>query len=141
MPGAARVAGLMVGDGVEVEVGESFEAREVGFGDAAGAASVGAVVDLGGEHLGEVAEVGGRSRAAISASRAASVADGGQVQLAGGGADGGLGGGVGLRRSWAAPGQQVVVAVQGRGGAVVAGQGTDRDHRRDLPARPGGGRR
>ena len=46
------------GDGVDVEVRESFQPWELGVVDASGSASVGAVVDLGCEHFGEVAEVG-----------------------------------------------------------------------------------
>src|ERR1035437_4322824 len=46
------------GCGVDVEVGEAFEAGKLGFVDAAGAASVGAVVDLGGEDLGQEPQVG-----------------------------------------------------------------------------------
>ena len=84
------VAGLMVGRGVEVELGEAFDAREAGFVDAALAAAFVAVVDLGGEDLGEEPEVGSCwVRCAISARRAASVRIDGEVQLAGGGADGG----------------------------------------------------
>ena len=84
----ARVAGLMVGDGVDVEVGEPFEAGEAGFVDAAGAAAFG----CGRRPRRRGLRRGSRGRSAvpataISASRSASVADGGQVQLAGGGAD------------------------------------------------------
>ena len=90
----ARVAGADGGGGVDVEVGEPFEAGEVGFVDAAGAAAFGAVVDLGGEDFGEVAEVGLAFPLGDLGEPGGFGADGGQVQLAGGGADGGLRGGV-----------------------------------------------
>jgi hypothetical protein len=46
------------GDGVDVELGQAFQAWEAGFGDAPGAASFVAFVDLGAEDLGEVGQVG-----------------------------------------------------------------------------------
>jgi hypothetical protein len=42
----AQGRGADGGNGVDVEVGEAFEAGELGFVDAPGAAPVGAVVDL-----------------------------------------------------------------------------------------------
>ena len=48
------------------------------------------------------------------------VADGGQVQFVGGGADGGLRGGVGHAHALL-PGQRLIVAGQRGGGPVVAG--------------------
>ena len=71
------VAGCSGGDGVDVEVRQSFRAGEVGVVDASGAASGGAVVDLGGQDFGEVAEVG------------VAVADGDLREAGGFGADGG----------------------------------------------------
>ena len=85
----------MAGDGVGVEVGQPLEAREAGFGDAAGAAPGGAVVELGGQDLGEVGQVGGVFPGGDLGQPGGLVADGGQLELAGGGADRGLGGGVG----------------------------------------------
>ena len=93
------------GHGVEVEVGQPFDAGELGFGDAAGAAAVGAVVDFGGEDFGEEREVGLPFPGGDLGEPGGFVADGGQVQFAGGGADGGLGGGVGSRCSWCAAGR------------------------------------
>ena len=81
------VAGCDGGDGVEVEVGEPFEARELGFGDAAGPAPFAAVVDLGGEDLGEERQVGLAFAGGDLGQPGGFGADGGQVQLAGGGAD------------------------------------------------------
>ncbi len=46
------------GGSVEVEIGEAFDARELGFVDAAGSAAFGAGVDFGFEDLGEEPEVG-----------------------------------------------------------------------------------
>jgi hypothetical protein len=48
---------LDAGDGVDVELGQAFEAGELGLGDASGAAPFGAVIDLGGEHLGQEREM------------------------------------------------------------------------------------
>ena len=103
------MAGVMVGDGVEVEVRESFEPGELGFVDAAGAAPFGAVVDLGGQHLGEEREVGLPFPEGDLGQAGGFGADGGQVQLAGRGADRGLRGGIAVVvAAWwscAAPGQ------------------------------------
>ena len=97
--GARRQAGQLPGgqggDRVGVEVGQPFEAREAGFGDAAGAAPGGAVIQLGGQDFGEVGQVGGVVPGGDLGQPGGLVADGGQAQLAGRGADGGLGGGVG----------------------------------------------
>jgi hypothetical protein len=46
------------GHGVDVEVGEAFDAGELRLGDASGAAALGPVVDFGGEYLGQEAQVG-----------------------------------------------------------------------------------
>jgi hypothetical protein len=81
--------------GVGAEVGQLFDARESGFGDAAGAAPGGAVVELGGEDFGEVGQVGGAFPGGDLGQPGGLVADGGQAQLADRGADRGLGGGVG----------------------------------------------
>ena len=91
------MAGAMRGDGVDVEVRQSFEPRELGVVDASGAASFGAVVDLGGQDFGEVAQVGVAFPVGDLGEADRFGAHGGQVQLAGRGADGGLGGGVGGR--------------------------------------------
>ena len=124
-------------DGVDVEVGEPFQARELGLVDAAGAAAFGAVVDLGGEDLGEEPQVGLAFPDGDLGQAGGFGADGGQVQFPGGGADRGLGGGVDGRRlrwwwSCSAPGEQFVVVGQGGCRSVVAGQRADRDHRRDV---------
>jgi hypothetical protein len=54
----AEGGGLDHRDGVDVEVREPFEARELGVVDAAGAASFAAVVDFGGEHFGQEGQMG-----------------------------------------------------------------------------------
>ena len=85
----------MAGDGVCVEVGQPLDAGEAGVGDAAGAAPGGAVVEFGGEDFGEVGQVGGVVPGGDLGQPGGLVADGRQLQLAGCGADRGLGGGVG----------------------------------------------
>jgi hypothetical protein len=90
-----ELAGGDGGDCAGVEVGEPLEAGEAGFGDAAGAAPGGAVVEFGGEDLGEVGQVGGAFPGGDLGQPGSLVADGGQLELAGGDADRGLGGGVG----------------------------------------------
>jgi hypothetical protein len=95
-PGAARDGGEGCGDAgddVGVEVSQPLDPREPRLGDAPGAAAAGAVVDLGGQDLGQVGQVGlvfpdGGLGEPVGA-------DGRQSQLAGGGADGGQGSGVG----------------------------------------------
>jgi hypothetical protein len=82
-------------DGVGAEVGEPLDPREAGFGDAAGAAPGGAVIELGGQDFGEVGQVGGVFPGGDLGQPGGLVADGGQLELAGGGADRGPGGGVG----------------------------------------------
>ena len=85
-----RVAGGEVGDAGEVEVGEPFDARELGLVDPPDPAAGVAVVAFGGQHLGEERLVGqpllGR----------------GVGQLRGLGADGGQLQGLGRRRAIAA---------------------------------------
>ena len=97
--GAGCEAGELAGgdgrDGAGVEVREPFEAREAGFGDAAGAAAAGAVVEFGGQDLGEVGQVAVAFPDGDLGEPGGLVADGGQLQLAGRCADGGLRGGVG----------------------------------------------
>ena len=90
----------MRGDGVDVEVREPFQPRELGVVDAPGAAAFGAVVDLGGEDFGEVAQVGVAFPVGDLGQAGRFGADGGQVQLAGGRADRGLRGGVDGRLAW-----------------------------------------
>jgi len=92
---AGELSGSQGGNRVSVEVGQPFEAREAGFGDAAGAAPGGAVGELGGQDLGEVGQVGGVFPGGDLGQPGGLVADGGQLELAGRGADGGLGGGIG----------------------------------------------
>ena len=77
------------GNGVGAEVRGPFQAREAGFGDAAGAAAAGAVVQLGGQDLGEIGQVGAAFPGSDLGQPGGLVADGGQLQLAGRGADGG----------------------------------------------------
>ena len=81
-------------DGVDVEVRQPFEARELGVVDAPGAASFGAVVDLGGQHFGEVTQVRLAFPVGDLGQRDGFGAHGGQVQLACCGTDGGLRGGI-----------------------------------------------
>src|SRR5262249_14852112 len=69
--------------GVGAEVGQPFDAREAGFGDAAGAAAGGAVIQLGGEDFGEVGQVGGVFPGGDLGEAGGLVADGGQLELAG----------------------------------------------------------
>ncbi|VBA47311.1 hypothetical protein LAUMK13_05789 [Mycobacterium innocens] len=61
-PGAAGQSGQLGGGDrwrcVGVELGESFEARELRFADAPGAAPVAAVVDFGGEDFGQETQMG-----------------------------------------------------------------------------------
>ena len=129
----------MAGTASVLKSASPLEAGESGVGDAAGAAAGGAVIQLSGQDLGEVAQVGG-------------VVAGGDLGQPGGlGADGGQHAVRGRRRrsrprrrcrsrgSCAATGQQLVVGVQGRGRAVIAGQRADLDHRRSLPAGPAAG--
>ena len=94
----AQEGGRDAGDGVEVEVGEAFQAGELGFVDAAGAASFGAVVDLGGEDLGQEPQVGLAFPLGDLGQAGRFGAHGGQVQFAGGRADRGLRGGIDGRR-------------------------------------------
>lgn len=58
MASAASCAAVMAGVGVDVELREPLQTREVCFGDAPGPAPVGAFVDFGAEYFGEEAEVG-----------------------------------------------------------------------------------
>src|SRR4051794_33571871 len=59
MPGRelAEDGGLDRGDGVDVDVREPLESRELGVVDAPGAASFAAVVNFGGEDFGQVGQV------------------------------------------------------------------------------------
>ena len=86
----AEGGGLQGGDGVDVEVGEPFQAGELGVVDAAGPATFGAVVDLGGEDFGEVGQVGLAFPVGDLGQPGRLGPHGGQVQLTGGGADRGL---------------------------------------------------
>ena len=92
------MAGAMPGTASTLNSAKPFQPRELGFVDASGAAAFGAVVDLGGEDFGEVAEVGVAFPVGDLGQAGRFGADGGQVQFAGGGADGGLRGGVDGRR-------------------------------------------
>jgi len=82
-------------DGVDVEVCQPFQSRELGVVDAAGTAPFGAVVDLGGEDLGGVAQVGLAFPVGDLGQADRFGAQRGQTQLACGGADRGLRGGPG----------------------------------------------
>jgi hypothetical protein len=73
----------------------------VGLQQAAGPAALGALVDLGGQHLGQEAAVGEALAGGIVGDRGGLLGDGGQVQLAAGDPDGGLGGLLGHRLSHA----------------------------------------
>src|SRR6516162_3952800 len=64
-------------------------------GDAAGPAPGGAVIQLGGQDFGEVGQVGLVFPGGDLGQAGGLVADGEQLEFAGRGADGGLGGGVG----------------------------------------------
>ena len=81
------MAGGDRGDGAQVEVGESFQARELGFGHAPDPAPLEPVIDLGGEDFGEVAQVGAAFPDGDLGQPDGLGADGGQVQLAGCGVD------------------------------------------------------
>jgi len=83
------------GRGVDVELREPLQAREVCFGDASGPAPVGSFVDFGAEYFGEEPEVGLPFPHRDLGQPGGFVADGGQVQFTGRSADGSLGGGVG----------------------------------------------
>ena len=94
----AEQGGRDTGDGVDVEVRQAFEPRELGVVDAPGAASFGAVVDLGGQDFGEVAQVGVAFPVGDLGQADRFGAHRGQVQLACGRADRGLRGGIDGRR-------------------------------------------
>lgn len=93
--------GVDRGRRVEVEVGEAFGAREVGFVDAALAAPFDAFVDLGGEDLGEEAEVALLGALGDLSEAGGIGADHGEAQFSGGGPDGCGGSGVGHLGHWA----------------------------------------
>ena len=100
----AEGSGLDGRDGVDVEVGESFQARELGVVDASGAASFGAVIDLGSQDFGEVAQVGLPFPCRDLGQPRGFGADGRQVQLACRCADRGLRGRInGARRGGHVP--------------------------------------
>ena len=105
----AQGGGCDAGDGVDVELRQPFQPRELGVVDAPGAASFGAVVDLGGQDLGEVAQVGLAFPVGDLGQAGGFGADGRQVQLTCRGADGGLRGGIDGRRLAA-----VVVMIRSR---------------------------
>jgi hypothetical protein len=93
------------GDGggdVEVELGESFEAGEVGFVDSAGAAVFGAFVDFSGEDFGQEPEVGELGPLGGFGDPGGLGSDHGQAEVFGGGSDGGESSGVGggVHRAW-----------------------------------------
>ena len=95
----------MVGTASTLKSARRLIAGEPGFVDAPDAAAFAAVVDLGGEDLGEEPQVGLAFPHRDLGEPGGLGADGGQVQLAGGGADRGLGGVVGARRRrWLASG-------------------------------------
>jgi hypothetical protein len=75
----------------EVEVAEALGAREAGFFEAPLPASFGPVVDLGGEDLGQVAQVARPGARGHLGQSGRLLAHGREVQLLGGGADGGQG--------------------------------------------------
>jgi len=77
-------------DGVDVEVGEPFQARELGVVKPAGAASFAAVVDLSGENLSQKGQVRLAFPGGDLGQTRGFGADGRQVQFAGRGSDGGL---------------------------------------------------
>jgi hypothetical protein len=86
-----RVAGVEVGDGgrvdrrgggVEVEIGQAFQAGEAGLVDAPGAAPLGPVVQLDAQHLGEDPEIGGLRPLGLDGEPGGVVTDAGQVQFA-----------------------------------------------------------
>jgi hypothetical protein len=87
--------GRDAGDGVGVEVSQPLDAGETRFGDAAGPAAACAVVDLCGQDLGQVGQVGLPFADGDLGQPGSVGADGRQLELAGGSADGGQGGGVG----------------------------------------------
>jgi hypothetical protein len=82
-----KVGGLDRRDGVDIEVSEPFQARELGVVDAPRATSFGAVVDLSGEHLGQVGEMGLAFSSCDLGQAGCFGADGRQVQFAGRGPD------------------------------------------------------
>ena len=85
-------------DGVDAEVREPLEPRELGVVDPAGAASFGAVIDLGGEDLGEVGQVSLAFPGGDLGQASGFGADGRQMQLTARCTDGGLRGRVDRRR-------------------------------------------
>jgi hypothetical protein len=82
--------GLDGGHRVDVELTQTFEPGELGFGDAAGASAFGPVVDLSSEDLRQEGEMGLSLAHGHLGQPGGSGADGRQVQFAGGGADRGL---------------------------------------------------
>ena len=70
--------------GVQVEVGEAFDAREAGFVDAPGPAAFGAVVDYDGEGLGEEPQIGGLGPLRLGGEPAGVFTDRWKAQLPGG---------------------------------------------------------
>ncbi len=96
MPGGRAGRG-QGGDRVGVEVGQPLDAGEAGLGYAAGPAPGGPVVELGGQDLGEVGQVSGLLPGGDLGQPGGLVADGGQLELAGRGANGGLGSGIRYR--------------------------------------------
>ena len=129
--------GCDAGDGVDVEVRQSFQPR-LGIVDPPGTAPFGAVVDLGGQDFGQVAQVGVAFPVVDLGQAGCFGAHGRQVQLTGGCADRGLRAGIDGPRLAAAgggghdfaSGEQVVVIGQRRWWSVVAGQTVDGDRGR-----------
>lgn len=95
------------GDGINIEVRQSFPSRKLGVVDTSGAASAGAFVDLGGEDFGEITQVclafpsGDLGEADLFG------AHGGQMQFACRGTEGSLGGRIGGERGGAHDGLPV----------------------------------
>ena len=106
----------MVGTASRLNSASRLSRGKLRVGDPAGPAPSGAVVDFGGEDLGEIAEVGAAFAHRDVGEAGGLGADGGQVQLAGGRADGRLRGGIdGALAAAAAVGGAAVVR-GGRGG-------------------------
>ncbi len=90
----AQGGGRDTGDGVDVELRQPFQPRELGVVDAPAAAPFGAVVAFGGQDFGEVTQVGVAFPVGYLGQAAPFGAHGGQMQLACRGADRGLCGGI-----------------------------------------------
>jgi hypothetical protein len=90
-----------------IEVLQPLEPREARLQQPAGLAALGALVDLGGQHLGQERAMGEPLPGGVIGDPRVLGGDGGQVQLAAGDPDGGLGGLLGHRlhapTSWTLP--------------------------------------